>query len=103
MISYALLLALRQFRAKQFIPATARLASLEITYGQSEEAQMLNQTMQAWKDPQRIRLGQLIGGHTSGYTVWRRQKIKETILRPARMGVSILDPIPKKLSEVDFA
>ena len=71
MISYAPLLVLRQFRAKQFIPATVRLALLEITYGKYEEAQMLSQIMQAWKDPHRIRLGQLIGGCTLKYTVWR--------------------------------
>ena len=38
MISYAPLLVLRQFGAKQFLLATARLASLEIIYGKYEEA-----------------------------------------------------------------
>ena len=42
MISYAPLLALRQFEAKQFLPATARLVSLEITYGKPEKAQLLS-------------------------------------------------------------
>ena len=69
MISYATFLALRQFGAKQFIPAIARLALLEITYGKSKEAQMLSQIMQAWKDPYRARLGQLIGGCTPEYIV----------------------------------
>ena len=62
-------LASRQFKAKQFIPAIAELISLEITYGKPEEAQLLNQIMQAWKDPHKIRLGQLIGGCTPKYTV----------------------------------
>ena len=56
MISYAPLLALRQFGAKKFIPATARLALLEITYVKSEKAKMLSQVIQAWKDPHRARL-----------------------------------------------
>ena len=62
MIGYAPLLALRQLGAKRFIPATAKLASLEIIYGQSRDAQLLSQIMQAWKDPHRTRLGQLIEG-----------------------------------------
>ena len=102
MISYASLLTLRQFEAKQFILATARLVLLEITYGKPKEAQLLSQIMQAWKDPQRTRLGQLIEGCTPEYTVWRRQKIEDTIFFPARMRVSVSDPIPKQLLEVDI-
>ena len=63
---------------------------------------MLSQIMQAWKDPYRTRLGQLIEGCTSEYTVWRRQKIEDVILPPTRMRISISDPIPKQLSEVSI-
>ena len=63
---------------------------------------MLIQIMQAWKDPHKTRLGQLIGGSTPKYTVWRRQKIKDTILPLVRMRVPVPDPIPKQLSEVDI-
>ena len=72
MISYAHILAIRQFREKQFIPTTTELASLELMYGQPRQAQLLNQIMQAWKDPHRIRLGQIVGGCTPKYTIWRR-------------------------------
>ena len=58
--------------------------------------------MQAWKDPHRTRLGQLIRGCTPEYTVWRGQKIEDMVLPPTRMRVFILDPIPKQLSEVDI-
>ena len=47
MISYAPLLVLRQFGAKQFVPATNGLVSSEITYDQSEKTQVLSQVMQA--------------------------------------------------------
>ena len=40
-----------------------------IRNGQSENTQVLSQVMQAWKDPHRTRLGQLIGGCTPEYTV----------------------------------
>ena len=102
MINYALFLALRQFGAKQFIPATVGLVSLEITYGKPKKAQLLSQIMQAWIDPHRTRLGQLIGGCTPEYTVWRRQKIEDTVLPLARMRVFVSDPIPKQLSEVNI-
>ena len=102
MISYALVLALRQFRGKQFILATARLASLEITYGKPEDALSLSQIMQAWKDPHRTRLGQLIGRCILEYTVWRGQKIEDTVLPPTRMRVSVPDSIPKQLLEMEI-
>ena len=72
MISYTPLLALRQFGAKQFIPATSGLGSSEISYDQSDKIQMLSQVMQAWKEPHRTRLSQLVGGCTPEYIVWRR-------------------------------
>ena len=95
MISYVPLLILRQFEAKQFLPTTTRLVSLKITYGKLEEAQLLIQIMQAWKDPYRTRLDQLIGGYTLKYTVWREQKIEDTVLPPTRMRVFVSNPIPK--------
>ena len=102
MISYAPLLALRQFGPKQFVPATGGLVSLEITYDQSEKTQVLSQVMQAWKNPHRPRLGQLIGGCTPKYTVWKRQKIEDMVLPLAKMKVLIPDPIPEQPSEVDI-
>ena len=70
-ISYASILAIRQFGTKQFIPATTRLASLELMYGQPRQAHLLNQMIQAWKDPHRMRLGQIVEGCTPEYIVWR--------------------------------
>ena len=75
---------------------------MEITYGKPEEAQLLSQAMQAWKNPYRTRLGQLIRGYTLKYTVWRGQKIEDPVLLLTRMKISLLDLIPKQLSEVDI-
>ena len=63
---------------------------------------MLSQIKQAWKDPYKTRLDQLIEGCTPKYIVWRRQKIEATIFPPFRMRVPVLDLIPKQLSEVDI-
>ena len=100
MISYTPIFAIRQLRAKQFIPAITGLASLELMYGQSGQAQLFNQMMQAWKDPYRMRLGLMIGGCTPKYIIWREQKIKDAIPPSTRMRVSILDPVPIRPSEV---
>ena len=71
-ISYASALSIRQFEAKQFILAIVDLFSLELEYGQPGQAQLLSQMLQTWKEPHKIRLGQIVGGCTSEYTVWRR-------------------------------
>ena len=63
---------------------------------------MLSQIMQAWKDPHRARLGQLIGGCTLEYTVWRGQKIEDTVFLLTRMRVFVSDPISKQISKVDI-
>ena len=69
MISYTPILTIRQFGAKQFIPAIVGLTSLELMYGKSGQAQLLNQMMQAWKNPHRMRLGQIVREYTPKYTV----------------------------------
>ena len=51
---------------------------------------------------EKIRSGQLIEGYTLKYTIWREHKIQDTIFPSIRMRVSVLDPIPKQLSEVDI-
>ena len=102
MISYTSVLAIRQFEAKQFIPATAGLASLEFEYGQPEQAQLLNQMILTWKDPHRMRLGQIVGGCTSEYTIWRRQKIKDIIPLPDRMQVSVPDSVLVQPSKIEI-
>ena len=102
MISYAPALAIRQYEAKQFITATADLASLELEYGQPGQAQLLSQMLQTWKEPHIIRLGQLVEGCTPEYTVWRRQKIEDAVPLPNKMQVPILDPIPVQPLEIEI-
>ena len=60
----------------------------------------MGRLQQAWKDPHRTRLGQLIEGCTPEYTVRREQKIENIVLPPARVRVSVLDPTPERLLEV---
>ena len=102
MISYTLLLALRQFGAKQFVPATGGLGSLEVSYDQSDKIQAFSHVMQAWKEPSRTRLSQLVGGCTPEYIVWRRQKVEDTVPLPNRMQVPVPNPVPVQPSEIEI-
>ena len=61
-----------------------------------------SQMMQAWKDPHRMRLGQIVEGCTPKYTVWRRQKIEDAVLPPAKMRVSVPDLAPIQPLEVEI-
>ena len=63
---------------------------------------MLSQVMQAWKDPQRTRLSQLLESCTSEYTIWRRQKIEDAVPLSNRMQVPIPDPVPVQPSEIEI-
>ena len=58
--------------------------------------------MQSWKESHKTRLGQLVGGRTLEYTIWRRQKIENMALPPIKMRISVPDPIPRPLSEVNI-
>ena len=49
-----------------------------------------------------MRLGQLVGGCTPEYTVWRRQKIEDAIPLPDRMQVLIPYPVPVQPSEIEI-
>ena len=58
--------------------------------------------MQAWKDPHRMRLGQIVGGCTSKFTILREQKIEDAISPPARIRVLIPDLTPIQSLEVEI-
>ena len=49
-----------------------------------------------------MRLGQIVGGCTPKYTIWRRQKIEDAVPLPVRMQVSVPDPAPMQPSEVEI-
>ena len=63
---------------------------------------MLSQVMQAWKDPHRTRLSQLVRGCTPKYIIWRRQKIEDEVSLLDRMQVPIPDPVPIQPSEIEI-
>ena len=102
-VSYALLMVLRQFLAKQFIPATTWLNRYEFMYGASREPKEVDQLIFVWKHPHRMRLGNILDKVTPEYVVWRAQKIEDKVMLPARMRIPVTDPPPKKPSELEIA
>ena len=58
--------------------------------------------LQTWKDPHRMRLGQIVEGCTPEYTVLRRRKVEDIVPYPNRMQVPILDPVPVQPSEIEI-
>ena len=71
-------------------------------YGQPGQAQLLNQMMQVWKDTHRMRLGQIVEGCTSKYTIWREHKIEDAVPLSAIMRVLIPNPVPIQPSKVEI-
>ena len=49
-----------------------------------------------------MRLGQIVGGCTLEYTVWRRQKIEDAVPLPVRMQVLVSNPAPMQPSKVEI-
>ena len=58
--------------------------------------------MQAWKNPHRMRLGQIIRGCILKYTVWKEQKIEDAVPPLAKMRVSIPDLVPIRPSKIEI-
>ena len=49
-----------------------------------------------------MRLGQIVGGCTPEYTIWRRQKIKDIVPLLDRMQVSVSDSVLVQLSKIEI-
>ena len=71
-ISYAPVLAIRQFEGKAIHPSLRRISLTRIRVWLTGASSLLNQIMLTWKDPHKMRLGQIVGGCTPEYTIWRR-------------------------------
>ena len=49
-----------------------------------------------------MRLSQIVRGCTLEYTIWRRQKIEDTVSFPNRMQIPISDPDPEQPSKIEI-
>ena len=49
-----------------------------------------------------MRLGQIVGGCTPEYTIWRRQKIEDAVPFLDRIQVPISDPVPVQPLEIEI-
>ena len=47
-------------------------------------------------------MGQIVGGSTLEYTVWKGQKIEDAVPLPVKMQVPVPDPAPMQPSKVEI-
>ncbi|KAG8478262.1 hypothetical protein CXB51_028027 [Gossypium anomalum] len=100
-VGYAPLLVLRQYRARQFIPATQGLAQSDFSYKRDHYKKRMREIYEAWKKPFCMKI--LTEGSTSTleYKGWFSRKINDNVPRPilgvARSLEESLRVIPSEL------
>ncbi|KAG8482729.1 hypothetical protein CXB51_023950 [Gossypium anomalum] len=80
-IGYTPLLVLRQYRARQFIPATQGLAQSDFSYKGDHYKKRMREIFEAWKKPFCIKI--LTEGSTSTlkYKGWFSRRVNDNVLR----------------------
>ncbi|MBA0633802.1 hypothetical protein Godav_029590 [Gossypium davidsonii] len=82
-IGYALLLVLRQYRSRQFIPTTHGLAECEFSYGGDGYKKKIREMSNAWNQTRRMK--RLVVGPmtTPTYNEWWVRRINDNIPEPS--------------------
>ena len=70
-VSYAPLMVVRQFRGRQFIPATTGLAQLEFSYDDPMASKEIDRIVKSWKQTFRVNTGLVGNKVTMEYAVWK--------------------------------
>lgn len=102
-VNYTLLLVLRKFGSKQFIPTTAGLSKSGFYYNQSDTPRKINQMVEKWKHVHRCMLGSPAFIITTKYAFWRRQRPGNNMPIPKEMIVPITIQLSDQLSEEEIA
>ncbi|KAG8472003.1 hypothetical protein CXB51_036072 [Gossypium anomalum] len=86
-VGYALLLVLRQYRARQFIPVTQGLAQSDFSYKGDHYKKRMREISEAWKKPFYIKI--LIEGSISTleFKGWFSRRVNDNVPRPI-LGVT---------------
>ncbi|KAG8482457.1 hypothetical protein CXB51_024387 [Gossypium anomalum] len=100
-VGYALLLVLRQFNLRQFVPATHGLTQSEFTYRGADYKKRVGEISSAWNKTCRLK-GVVIGPATTPeYVEWRGRRINDNIPEPnlegARPMEEYLQVMPSEL------
>ncbi|KAG8481972.1 hypothetical protein CXB51_026876 [Gossypium anomalum] len=86
-VGYTPLLVLRQYRARQFIPATQGLAQSDFSYKRDHYKKRIREISEAWKKPFCMKI--LTEGSTSTleYKGWFTRRVNDNVPRPI-LGVA---------------
>ncbi|KAL1081877.1 hypothetical protein V6Z11_D09G096100 [Gossypium hirsutum] len=90
-VGYTSLLVLRQYRSRQFIPATQGLAECEFSYGGNNYKGKIQEMSNAWKQTHRMKrftVGAII---TPEYHGWRSKRINDNIPEPSHEGSQLME------------
>ncbi|MBA0701593.1 hypothetical protein Goari_027119, partial [Gossypium aridum] len=100
-IGYAPLLVSRQFRSRQFIPATQGLSHCEFSYKEDNYKKRVREMSNAWNQTRRMKILAVGPVMTPEYSQWRDQKVNDNIpvLNPetARSLEEYLQVLPSEL------
>ncbi|MBA0786752.1 hypothetical protein Gotri_027089 [Gossypium trilobum] len=83
-IGYTPLLVLRQYRSRQFIPATQGLAKSEFSYRGNNYRGKIREMSNAWKQIHRMKRFTVGTATTPEYHRWRSRRINDNIPEPSR-------------------
>ncbi|KAL1120467.1 hypothetical protein V6Z11_D01G168000 [Gossypium hirsutum] len=89
-IGYAPLLVLRQYRSRQFIPATQGLAECEFSYGGDRYKKRIREVSNAWNQTRQMKRLAVGPMTTSEYDEWRVRRSIEKHLRVVPSKLEIL-------------
>ncbi|MFQ6658127.1 hypothetical protein Gotur_027523 [Gossypium turneri] len=78
-IGYAPLLVLRQYRSRQFVPATQGLAECEFSYGEDGCKKKIREMTNAWKQTRRMKRLAVGPMTTLEYDDWRVRRVNDNI------------------------
>ncbi|XP_052485217.1 uncharacterized protein LOC128040492 [Gossypium raimondii] len=90
-IGYAPLLVLRQYRSRQFIPATQGLAVCEFAYGGDGYKKKIREISNAWNQTRRMKRLAVGPMTTPEYDEWRVRRINDNIPKSSHEGSQSLE------------
>ncbi|KAG8478364.1 hypothetical protein CXB51_028124 [Gossypium anomalum] len=100
-VGYAPFLVLRQYRARQFIPATQGLAQSDFLYKRDNYKKRIREISESWKKPIYMKILTEGSMSTPEYRVWFNRRVNDNVPRPilgvARSSEESLRVIPSEL------
>ncbi|MBA0777897.1 hypothetical protein Gotri_005848, partial [Gossypium trilobum] len=84
------LLVLRQYRSRQFIPVTQRLAQCEFSYKDDNYKRKIREMSSAWKQIHRMKRFTVGVMATPEYYEWWSKRVNDNILEPGHENSQLI-------------